>query len=81
MMNSEDVAGGFVSGFRNTAVPQYIFRYADPDGKVAYEEVRQYDNDRQATDAAGMNPHPYRLEVWQGDRWVASFPPLLPLRT
>jgi hypothetical protein len=67
--------------FRSEAVPQYTFRFADPDGTVVREEVHLYEDDRKATDVAGMNPHPHRLEVWQGDRWIASFPPLLSPRT
>lgn len=59
----------------------YVIRLLKPDGGVHAEHVIDFDHDDAAIDHAGSIPHPHTIEVHQGDRQVAKFPPWSPLGT
>jgi hypothetical protein len=45
------------------------------DGFPSKEYSVEFENDDDAVDHAGSTGHPHQIEIWEGGRLVASFPP------
>lgn len=43
------------------------------DGSVQEQHMADYQDDDQAIDKVGRLPHPYKMQVHQGERLVAEF--------
>ncbi len=54
---------------------RYTVRLFDAGGSRHSTVEREHGCDDEAIDAAGFLDHPHAIEVWQGDRLVATFPP------
>ncbi len=54
----------------------YRVRLYDEDGGVQGEYVMEFDQDDDAIDRIGESDHPHAMDVWDGDRHVARFPPV-----
>ncbi|HEY1415519.1 MAG TPA: hypothetical protein VGF42_06505 [Caulobacteraceae bacterium] len=57
----------------------YRINYLGPDHRVGLEEMQWFEDDDHALDAVGRSPHRDEIEVRQGDRLVARFPPTSPV--
>ena len=53
----------------------YRITLLDTDGDVQDEHLFDLEHDDAAIDHAGRFIHPHAIEVWQGERHVARFPP------
>ena len=54
----------------------YRIELHDGEGSVKTERRALFEQDDDAIDYAGEIGHPYAMEVWQGERLVAHFPPI-----
>jgi hypothetical protein len=53
----------------------YTIRLLTPGGRIDSAMNLICANDRDVTLAAQVISHPHGLEIWDGDRMVAAFPP------
>lgn len=60
---------------REARVPTYRFSLMSPDGGLAEEYTGEFADDDDAIDHAGGLGHLYDIDVWDGQRLVAHFPP------
>ncbi len=58
----------------------YTVSFLGPDEEVVTKEVRYFESDDHALDEIGRSDHPYAIQVHQGERIVARFPPWPPRR-
>jgi hypothetical protein len=58
----------------------YTFSFLSPAREVLVEEVQWFEDDDHALDTIGRSDHPHEIEVRQGERLVARFPPWPPKR-
>ncbi len=56
----------------------YRIELHDEAGRVCEIRTDLFANDDDAIDHAGGLAHPQEINVWQGDRHVAQFPPVIP---
>ena len=53
----------------------YRVRLYDENGGVETEYVVDFAHDDDAIDRVGDSEHPHAMDIWEGDRHVARFPP------
>lgn len=53
----------------------YRIRLLDERGEPVREHALEFDHDDDAIDHAGALKHPHAIDLWQGERHVARFPP------
>jgi len=56
----------------------YTVSFLGPAREVLVEEVQWFEHDDDALDMIGRSNHPHEIEVRQGQRLVARFPPWPP---
>ena len=54
---------------------RYLIRLLNARGERHAMLEREHQSDDEAIDPAGFLDHPHALEVWDGERLVARFPP------
>jgi S-ribosylhomocysteine lyase LuxS involved in autoinducer biosynthesis len=60
---------------KGVGMAPYTVSFMGPNEEVLAEEVRWFDYDDHALDEIGRSKHPHEIQVHQGDRMVARFPP------
>ncbi|OQW60443.1 MAG: hypothetical protein A4S17_00695 [Proteobacteria bacterium HN_bin10] len=55
----------------------YIVTYFDRNGGVEKQDALRFASDDAAIDAVGESPHRHAIEIKDGERLVARFPPWL----
>jgi hypothetical protein len=53
----------------------YTVSFLGPAGDLLVEQVHWFEHDDHALDTIGRSSHPHEIEVRQGERLVARFPP------
>ncbi len=51
-----------------------------PDGLVQEERIADFEHDDQAIDVTGQINHPHQIQVYQGERLVGTFQPVVGFR-
>ena len=52
----------------------YTVKLLGPDGELRSEMTADHASDDKVIDAVGFLDHPHTIEIWDGDRHVATFP-------
>ncbi|MFI4935531.1 MAG: hypothetical protein ACHP7N_12985 [Caulobacterales bacterium] len=56
----------------------YTVSFLGPEREVLIQDVQWFAHDDHALDTIGRSSHPHEIEVRQGERLVARFPPWRP---
>ncbi len=65
---------------KGVGMAPYAVSFMGPNKEILVEEVRWFAHDDDALDEIGRSKHPHEIQVRQGERMVARFPPWPPER-
>jgi hypothetical protein len=58
----------------------YRIALMSPDGLIQEERIADFEHDDQAIDVTGQINHPHQIQVYQGERLVGIFQPVVGFR-